>query len=443
MTRITKYFLTFILLAGSAIAYGQKTDTVLTLQQCLDIAIRNNLTVKQDSVTAELARVSYTQAKDNLIPNITGGASRNLSSGRAVNPVTNTYVTQSVTSDNYNLNGTVTLFNGLALQSAIKQTSLAYQSGKMAFKAAKDVVVVNVITNYLQVLDAQEILGQSKSQLAVAKENLDIATTKEKYGANLTASTLTDFQGAYASSKVGVVQAQNSLNLAKLSLFQLMNIPYNKYAKLQPLNAQDLQGQYGANPDSVYNTALQQLAQVKAATLMRQSAEKGVKYAKGGLFPQLVLGGGIGTNYSNLNTQSYYSQFRNNYGTYVQLGLNIPIFTNHIRKNAVANAKLNLLNYEYIEDNVKIQLKQSVETAYYNMTNAYDRYRALDTAAKAYAESYRVQKIRLDAGVITSDLFLLTKNNLDAANLNLISARFDYYIYSKILDYYQGKLSSF
>ncbi|HEX3385867.1 MAG TPA: TolC family protein, partial [Mucilaginibacter sp.] len=417
------------------IAYGQKTDTVLTLQQCLDIAIRNNLTVKQDSVAAEQSRISYTQAKDNLIPNITGGASRNLSSGRAVNPVTNTYVTQSVTSDNYNLNGSVTLFNGLALQSAIKQTSLAYQSGKMAFKAAKDVVVVNVITNYLQVLDAQEILGQSQSQLAVAKENLDIATTKEKYGANLTASTLTDFQGAYASSKVGVVQAQNSLNLAKLSLFQLMNIPYNKYAKLQPLNAQDLQGQYGANPDSVYNTALQQLAQVKAATLMRESAEKGVKYAKGGLFPQLVLGGGIGTNYSNLNTQSYYSQFRNNYGTYVQLGLNIPIFTNHIRKNAVANAKLNLLNYEYIEDNVKIQLKQSVETAYYNMTNAYDRYRALDTAAKAYAESYRVQKIRLDAGVITSDLFLLTKNNLDAANLNLISARFDYYIYSKILDY--------
>lgn len=430
-------------MAGSGIAFGQKTDTLLTLQQCLDIAIKNNLTVKQDSLTAEQARISYAQAKDNLIPSITGGASRNLSSGRGVNPVTNTYVTQSVTSDNYNLNGNVTLFNGLALQTAIKQTSLAYQSGKMAFKAAKDVVVVNVITNYLQVLDAEEILGQSKSQLAVAKQNLDIAATKENYGANLTASTISDFRGAYASSQVSVVQSQNALNLAKLSLFQLMNIPYNKNARLQPLNAQDLQGEYGANPDSVYNTALQQLAQVKAATLMRESAEKGVKYEKGLLFPQLQLGGGINTNYSNLNAQSYYSQFRNNYGTYVQLGLNIPIFTNHIRKHAVANAKLTLLNYQYIENNVKIQLRQSVETAYYNMMNAYDRYRALDTAAKAYTESYRIQKIRLDAGVITSDLFLIAKNNLDAANLNLISARYDYFIYSKILDYYQGKLSSF
>jgi outer membrane protein len=341
------------------------------------------------------------------------------------------------------LNGSVTLFNGLALQSAIKQASLAFQSGKMAFQAAKDIVTINVITNYLQVLDAEEILGQNKSQLAVSKENVDLAETKEKYGANLTASTLSDFKGSYASSVVGVVQAQNSLDAAKLSLFQLMNIPYKKNTELQPLNAQELQGQYGANPDSVYNTALQQLAQVKAATLMRESAEKGVKYYKGLLFPQLQLQSGIGTNYSNLNTQSYYNQFRNNYGTYISLGLNIPIFTNHLRKNQIANAKLNLLNYQYIEDNTKILLRQSVEQAYYNMMSAYNRYQALDAEVKAYAESYRVQKLRFDAGVITSDLFLIAKNNIDAANLNLISARYDYYIYSKILDYYQGKLSSF
>jgi len=438
--RFSKYFLTIIFLACSILAHAQK-DTVLTLQQCLDIAIKNNLTVNQDAIAAAQARVGFVQAKENLIPSITGGADRELTSGRALNPVTNSYITQSVTSDNYNVNGTVTLFNGLALQAAIKQTSLAYQSGKMAFQAAKDLVTVNVITNYLQVLDAIEILGQTKSQLDLAKENVDIAGIKEKSGANPTASTYSDFEGAYASSQVAVVQAQNSLDAAKLSLFQLMNIPYNKGAELQALNAQDLTGEYGVNADEVYNTALQQLAQVKAATLMRQSAEKGVTYAKGLLYPQLVLEGGLATNYSNLNASSYSDQFKNNYGTYLELGLNIPIFTNHIKKNAITLAKLNLENYQYIEDNTKIQLKQSVELAYYNMIGAYNRYQALDNEVKAYTESYRVSKIRLDAGVITSDLFLIAKNNMDAANLNFISARYDYFIYSKILDYYQGKLS--
>jgi outer membrane protein len=211
--------------------------------------------------------------------------------------------------------------------------------------------------------------------------------------------------------------------------------------------------------------------------LKRESAEKGVKVAQGLLFPTLAINGGISTNYSSagqrsvfidstvvptgafINTPSgkqsvytnqanyasqnisYMDQFKNNYGTSVTLGLNIPIFTNLIKRNNVANAKLNLLSYKNIEENTKIQLRQSVEQAYYNMMAAYNRYQALDAQVKAYTESYRIFKIRLDAGVINSTDFIIAKNNLDAANLNLISARYDYFIYSKILDYYQGKLS--
>jgi outer membrane protein len=375
-----------------------------------------------------------------MIPYIQGNANRQISSGRGLNPATNTYTTNSVTADNYNLSGSVTLFNGLALQNATKQTSLAYQAGKMTFQAAKDLVTVNVITNYLQVLDAEEQLTQSQSQLAVAKENVDIAQTKENYGANLTASTLSDFKGSYASAEVNVVSAQNNLESTRLSLFNLMNIPYNKTASFQSLNAEELKGQYGVDPNTVYQTALSGLAQVKAATLMRQSAEKGLQYARGILYPQLYLQGNIYT-YTDPNGSNYYDQFRNNYGTIVQIGLNIPILNNLTKRNAVAIAKLNLQNYQYIENNTKVQVKQNVETAYYNMLNAYKRYQALDNEVKAYTESYRVVKIRLDAGIITSDLFLIAKNNMDAANLNYISARYDYIIYSKILDYYQEKLT--
>jgi outer membrane protein len=474
--RFNKYFLTLLFFACNVLAYAQQSNT-LTLQQCLDIAIKNNLNVKQTGLIMDQDRISFNQAKENLLPSITGNASRQLSKGRGINPVTNTYVNQSLTSDNYSLGASLTLFNGLALQNSIKQTSLAYQAGKMDFQSAKDLVTVNIITNYLSILDAEEILGVSKSQLAAAQENVNRSEILESNGANKVASDLTDFKGAYAGSQVNLVLAQNSLNAAKLSLFQLMNIPYNKDAEIQPLNAQDLVGEYGVSPDQVYETALQQLAIVKSATLKRESAEKGVKVAQGQLFPTLAINGGISTNYSSagqrsifidstvvptgafINTPSgkqsvytnqanyasqnisYMDQFKNNYGTAVTLGLNIPIFTNFIKRNNVALAKINLLNYQNIEDNTKIQLKQSVEQAYYNMIAAYNRYQALDAQVKAYTESYRIFKIRLDAGVINSTDFIIAKNNLDAANLNLISARYDYFIYSKILDYYQGKLS--
>jgi outer membrane protein len=262
----------------------------------------------------------------------------------------------------------------------------------------------------------------------------------EQHGDNKFASDVYDLRGSYQSAKVNLVVAQNNLDAAMLSLFQLMNVPYDKTAQLQPLNAQDLQGDNGIDPDNVYSTAISQLAQMKAATLMRQSAEKEVKYYQGLLYPDLTLGSGIATNYSNLNTSTYFDQFRNNYGTYVQLGISIPIFTNLYRRNNVALARLNLLNYQYIENNTKVQLKQSVEQAYYNMASAYKRYLALKEEVTAYTESFRISKIRYEAGVLNSVDYVTSKNNMDGAALALISARYDYIIYSKILDYYQGKI---
>ena len=478
--RFSKYILTLLFISGSILARAQKTDTssILTLQKCLDIAVKNNLQVKQSGLSSQSAHIDLEQAKENLLPAINGNANRQLSQGRGINNVTNTYVNQSQTNDSYNLNGSMTLFNGFALQNAIKAASLAYQAGKMDFQSAKDVVTVNVITGYLAILDGQEILSATKSQLSVIKETVDRSEILEKQGANKAASDLTDFKGQLASSQVAVVNAENSLNAAKLSLFQLMNIPFNPDVAFQTLNAEDLTGEYGSNPDQIYETALQQLAVVKAATLRRQSAEKTLKATKGLLLPSLSLNGGLFTTYSNTATKSvfidsvsngikglyangpsgkesiisttanndiqkisYGDQFKNNYGTYVQVGINIPIFTNRVKYNNISKAKINLLSYQNIEDNTKVQLKQNVEQAYYNMSAAYKRYQALTEQVKAYTESFRIYKLRFDSGVLTSVDYIIAKNNLDAANVNLISARYDYYIDSKILDYYQGKLS--
>ncbi|RYF82042.1 MAG: TolC family protein, partial [Chitinophagaceae bacterium] len=43
-----------------------------------------------------------------------------------------------------------------------------------------------------------------------------------------------------------------------------------------------------------------------------------------------------------------------------------------------------------------------------------------------------------NAGVGTSVDYLIAKNNLDRANINLISARYDFVLRKKVLDYYQN-----
>jgi outer membrane protein len=110
-------------------------------------------------------------------------------------------------------------------------------------------------------------------------------------------------------------------------------------------------------------------------------------------------------------------------------------------QNKVKLAKINLQESKYIEENTKNVLRQNVEQAYVNMTLAYNRYNVLVEQVKAYKESFRTAEIRFNAGVLTSVDFVVAKNNFDKANINLINARYDCYIYNKVLDYYMGRLS--
>ena len=476
--RFLKYVFVVLFISVSQFVAAQQKNTY-TLQDCLAIAVKNNLQVKQSSLNAESNHLAYLQAKENLLPAVSGSAGRTLSQGRAINSVTNTYVNQSLTSDNYGLNGSLTLFNGLALQNAIKQASLAYEAGKMDFQAAKDIVTLNLISNYLSILNNLEIIEQVKSQLEVSKQTVARAEIYEKEGANKAASDIYDFKGQQASNEVAVVTAQNSLNAAKLSLFQIMNMPYNPDATFEPIPADAiLPQQMNTSTEQIYQNALNELPAVKAARLRTESYEKALKVSKGYLYPNLNISGGLSTTYSsagqksvftdsttsavpgmyvnsvggkqavfstqaNYATQniSYADQFKNNYGTYLALNLNIPIFSNFTKRNAISQAKINLQIYQNLEDNVKVQLRQNIEQAYYNMSSAYNRYQAIQGQVNVYSESFRINKLRYEAGVITSVDYIIAKNNLDNAKLNLISAKYDYYTSNKLLDYYQGKLS--
>ncbi|GAC1300175.1 MAG: TolC family protein [Mucilaginibacter sp.] len=470
------YILILLFIVSGKLADAQQSNA-LTLQQCIDIAIKNNLNVKQSALTMAQDHINLNQAKENLLPSINGSVSHNINQGRSINPVTNTYSNQSLTSDNYGLSGGITLFNGLALQNNIKQASLYYQAGRMDYLQAKNVVTINIITNYLQILDNEEILAQALSQQQVAQQTVDRSEILEKSGANKTPVDLYNFRGTLASSKVAVVNYRSALEAAKLSLYNLMNIPFDRNAEVQPLNAEEMKGLYGVSVDEIYAAALQQLPVVKAATLRRESAEKALKAVRGYLLPYLSLSANLGTNYSStaqssrfidsissptkfyINTPAgkqtvystqanyasqnigYYNQFKNNYGTGIALNLNIPIFNNLQKRNNISTAKINLQILKNIEDNAKLVLQQNVEQAYVNMNSAYTRYHALVEQVDAYKESFRIAQVQFDAGVLTSVDFIIAKNNLDNANLSLISARYDYYIDSKILDYYQGKLS--
>ena len=112
---------------------AQAQQTTYTLPQCVDIAIKNNLSVSKSDLQMQVAQIGLQQSRENLLPSLAGNVSHAVNSGRSVDPTSYTYVNQQITTANYGLNGGLTLFNGLAMQNSIKQASLAYQAGKWIF----------------------------------------------------------------------------------------------------------------------------------------------------------------------------------------------------------------------------------------------------------------------------------------------------------------------
>ena len=458
--------ITFYLLVT---AQGNK----LTLQQCVETGIANNIDVIQSDIQMQADEINWKQAKLDLLPDLNGTAGHGINQGRSIDPFTNAYINQNVNYASYGLSSGVILFNGFSLQNIVKQNKLTYEASKMTLQQRKDNLTINIILAYLQVLNNEDVLNQLMNQADLSKKQVDRLELLNKEGA-ISPSQLSDLKGQYANDQLSIINGKSAVESAKLDLCRLLNIPYDKNISLERIDVASLSAVYEDTPDKIYQTSLEQFALIKSVSFTRQSAEKAVRVAKGGLFPTLSLNGNLNTNYSNaattstfLNTTdvvsgdyvivsgnqspvikkqsnyltekiSYGDQLNNNRFSSLSLNLRVPIFNSFQQRNRIRLAKLTLKSSEQVEKSTKTELQQSVEQAYINMTAASERHKTLLEQVDAFTESFRAAEIRFNSGVGNSIDYLTAKNNLDRSNINLINAKYDYVLRIKILDYYKG-----
>jgi outer membrane protein len=454
--------------------HAQDSTGKLNIKRCIDIAIQNNLQIKQSEIQMQNNGVLYKQAKDNLLPSLNATLIQGNNYGRSISNVNNTYVDEQNGSGTYGLNANLLLFNGLQLQNAIKANAYAYDASRMDWQQQKDNITLSVLLAYLTVLNSRDQLDIARSQAEVDARQVERLEIENQAG-SITPSTLYDLKGQYASDEVNVVNAVNTFESAKISLFTLLNIPYQKDATYEMVDMNADINVFGSSADSIYQIALQTIPNIKATDLRVMSYQKGIAVAKGKLYPSLYLYGSLNSNYSSIATSSipgsqynivtgdfvtyggnnYYvnttgyesqkisfgDQFKNNRFQQFGLQLNIPILNYFSARNNVKFAKLNYQNAMVLANTSKNQLQQLVEQAYQNLLSAYGQYKGFADQMKAYGESFRIAEIRFNAGAITSVDYVIAKNNFDRANTSLNTAKYNYIFRTKILEYYQGRLS--
>ncbi|MES2110896.1 MAG: TolC family protein [Bacteroidota bacterium] len=438
-----KISLLFSFLIVTILAKAQQAtqiDSVLTLAQCVDIAIKNNLTVKQSGIRAEQDRIYWQQARAALLPTLNAGAGYGISFGRGTNNTGVIVDAAQTNSASFSASSSLLLSNGLSAINTIKQNALLYQAGKMDFQEVKNETTLNIIGLYFSALNAEDQLAQAKLQFDVSGANLERENNLNNAG-TVAPADFYNIKGLHNNDQINIYNAENAVLTAKINLLEAMNVAFKKDIRLERLQASNSPAAYTQSADDIYSTALTSLALVKASDLRVKAAEKEVAAATGKLFPTLTLNGNYQTSYANNSPGSFATQFKENKYYGPSLNLSIPILNGFRNTFNRRLAKLDLLNAQEVNTNTQVQLKQQIEQAHANMKNAYNRLQVLIPQIDIYQAAYDAQKTKFDAGVITSDFYITAKNNLDGANVNLINARYEYLIRTKILDYYQGKLS--
>ena len=428
--------------------YVQAQDNIkqtLKLSECIAIALKNNPTVQRSTIQSEAVRINLQQSKANLFPVLNANVIHGINQGRSIDPFTNAYVNQQVNYANQELNSSLLLFNGMALQNAIRQSSLAFQAAKQEEQQIKDNLSLNIILTYLQVLTNQDLLALAYKQQETTIKQVERLEVLHNNGGILPGEYY-DLKGQFSNDQLAVINTKNNLENAKLALVQLLNIPFNKNMELEQFTSDQYTLLYELSAEQVYQSAIQSLAMVKAADFAERSANVRVKYTRGGYYPSIYLRGGLVSNFSSAahDVQNrpigYVDQFNNNLGKSVSVAVVIPLFNGLRTKNAVSLAKLYHKETVLLAQNTRTQLQQLIEQAYFNMTAAKDRYVTLQNQVAAFSESFRIAEVRFNAGAINAVDYLVSKNNLEKAKINFVAVGYDFILRKKILDFYQGKL---
>jgi len=473
--------LTFLSKAQNAVQ-ASGTEVKLSLQEAVSIAQKNNISVKQSENQVLLNSLQLQQSKFNQLPNASGNINESFNFGRSLDPFTNTFVDRNINYNQLSLSGNVVIFNGYQLKNTIAQNDIFLKATQLDLQAMKENIALQVALAYLNIMNAEDQLSISQTQTGITRLQIDRTDKLVKAG-SLPQSNLFDLKAQLASEESAVINNQSTLDIAKLTLLQLLNDKTLSDVKVDRISVPTPStAGYEASINKIFEVAEASQPVVKAADLRIKGADKGIEIAKAGFLPVITANANLGANQSNAQkeytfnsvtsdqnlgtvkfqgqdiplivtstnkipvesgTTGYFKQLGNTFNYGFGVNANIPIFNKFANKSNVTRAKIQKENANLNAQQARLTLRQNIEQAYTNLTNAAKRYDAFLIQVSALEESFRAAESRFNAGAIDFVSYSLQKTNLDKAKGNLVAAKYDFVFRTKILDYYQNKPLTF
>ncbi|NVO18589.1 MAG: TolC family protein [Bacteroidetes bacterium] len=467
---------TAILISMLFILVAVKAQETWTLEKCIEHALSNNIQVKQQQLQIEGSKAELEQSKLTLLPSLNGFASHGYNYGKTVDRFTNDFATARVRSNNFYLSSSLTLFDGFQKVNQMRMNQANLQATRYDTDKFMDDISLNIATAYLQILFYREALKTAQNQLQATE--LQVARLKKMVDAGaLAQGDLYNLEAQRASESTAVVDAQNNLDLAYLTLTQMLDLPNSNGFEIEVPDLQlGEQPTLIADPAHIYDYALETQPSIKSAEFRMHSSEYGLMLAKGSQSPTLTFQASVGTGYSgaaqiynysignpvmigytrnafgmladsvfapSVNTTSstkpFKDQINDNINKSLAFNLNVPIFNGWSTRTSISKAKINLENSKYNLDLSKLQLRKTIEQSYADAKAALNKFQSSKSAVDAAKESFRYAEQKFNVGLSNSVDYNNAKKEFEKAESGLLQSRYEFIFKTTVLDFYMGK----
>lgn len=312
------------------LGFSVKAQDTLTVEQAVEIVLKNNYDILLAKNDAEIANRNNTVGNAGMLPRVNATVADNFTLNNLNQQFTNgtgvdkNGVTGNTVSAGVALNWT--LFDGLKMFATKGKLKRLAEIGELRFKDEIQTTVANVMNVYYDVVRAQQQLRAIDESIRISEERVKLADLKFQVG---------------SASKVDLLQAKVDMNEQKSNLITQQKIVEQRKGDLNNLLARNIETAFSVTDTIPYNEPelsgdLEKNFQLLAAIKNVEVAQFEKKEAFSQFLPNLV--GNVGYGYSRLNSTAGFTLFNQSYGLNAGFSLNIPLFNglNTIRQNKIA-----------------------------------------------------------------------------------------------------------
>ena len=425
-----------------------QAQRVLTLEECINIAIENNLSIKRARNNAISAKAGLNQSKMQFLPALSASANHNWNEGLQFDQTAGGLVNTTTLSGGGSLNGDLTIFNGLQNVYGLQRDQYLYKASEQAVRSSELLTEAGVVNGFLNIINIRENLKIQNQTNDLLKEQLGREEKREQAGVG-NMEQVYNFRSQVAQQELRIVDLNNQLQSAKLTLIQLL--------LLNPLDEYDFEGITATDEEltqeleayqNVYDKSRDFSPALRSAELNLEASKKSFKIAQFGWMPSLTVGAFYGSNWSSNvknadgNVQDISQQLQNNIAKGARFNLNIPLFTRFRNRTNMQQRKIDYLNAELTLQDTENNLRNDVQQAYLDLLNAKESYRAAKESLLNLTTAFEFSRTRYENGTIDFVTYLVSLNGKNNGELELTRATYSILFRKLILDIYTGELNT-